>query len=360
MGEITAELVLERIRAAGGTLVLKGLSAEERAEWRRAAKVAYLRLHRVGREQLSIWSKDEEIHIRLLQDRVAIANDDDADWSHPPPVLPRTAEFRGRKVPVPSKLTKPHPLVERLVEASDVDGRFERRRGYAAPGRRRPAQRMRRIWQAIIVEAEFRGYRASLEHSRRDIYDTGQLVISIGRDDIPLVLSGGGQQPLSIRLEIEGVRRNKRETWTDSADAQLESQLGALMTRVEELAQVQVDLREVEYQRVLERRRRWDEAAVIARRVFVEDFFRAALATRVAAGREAREMRAYADAIERRAAGLADEDRAQAFEWAAWIQGHADEIDPARMSTGVPSVPEPTDRDLRPYLERAGLSGWRP
>jgi hypothetical protein len=38
-------------------------------------------------------------------------------------------------------------------------------------------QRIRRIWQAIIDEALFRGYSVDFRYSRRDTYDRGQLVV---------------------------------------------------------------------------------------------------------------------------------------------------------------------------------------
>lgn len=163
-----------------------------------------------------------------------------------------------------------------------------------------------------------------------------------------------------LRFEIDGSRRRNQDTWTDAAGTPLEDQLGALMTRIEEHAAEQVNRQAEELRQLQEQRRRWDAAKVTAHRDYIEDHLRATIADRVEAGHEARDMRAYSEAIADHAAELSARDRRRALEWAAWIRGYAEEIDPVRTAAGLPVVPEPTDRDLRPYLKRAGHSGWRP
>src|SRR5436305_664332 len=161
--EITPELVIQRVRAAGGRLAVEGVDEAELAAWRHASKVAYLRLLRVGHERLHRSSRPGSLHLYLqridekppeltAEERQARIR----DWA-PKPVLPRTAEFLGRVVPVPSKVTNPHPVVEKLVDGLFVPDRLiYGPDSWRVPRRGYPLVKMRRIWQAIITEAEFR------------------------------------------------------------------------------------------------------------------------------------------------------------------------------------------------------------
>jgi hypothetical protein len=148
--EITAETVLERVRAAGGHLLLEDLDDEERAAWRRASRIVQLRLLRVGHERLRRNSGPGRLDLRLTRtDREeSEAAHGYERWSPPPPVVPRTAEFVGRTVPVPSRVSKPHPLLAQLESALDwpQQSKQDRWGGYPPPSPQRPLQRMRRIW----------------------------------------------------------------------------------------------------------------------------------------------------------------------------------------------------------------------
>jgi hypothetical protein len=117
----------------------------------------------------------------------------------PPPVVPRTAEFTGRRVPVPGRVVEPDPLLAELEAVMDWPERCLRVRWHSVfpVSPHRPAQRMRRIWQAIIAEARFRGYTVGFTHNRRDDYDVGRLVVAIGPDEFPLELTG---LPGALRL----------------------------------------------------------------------------------------------------------------------------------------------------------------
>ena len=74
---VTAELVLSRLRAAGGKLVISGVSEEEFTAWRRAAKVAQLRLLRAGRQRLNRWTDSAEMRLELDIVQATDADDDD-------------------------------------------------------------------------------------------------------------------------------------------------------------------------------------------------------------------------------------------------------------------------------------------
>src|SRR4029077_20433799 len=102
----------------------------------------------------------------------------------------------------------------------------------APPRRRHPLVTMRRIWQAIINEAEFRGY--SVHYQReRDNYDHGKLVVRIGEDDFPLALFGDRGTPLTLRIrERHPHRRRGYDGWTDTDDDPLHKKLGEVFTHI--------------------------------------------------------------------------------------------------------------------------------
>jgi hypothetical protein len=186
--DITPELVIERIRAAGGRLAVEDVGDEELAAWRHASKVAYLRLLRVGHERLHRSSRPGSLHLYLerVDEKPSELTPEEREartrsWA-PKPVLPRTAEFLGRVVPVPSKVTNPHPLVEKLVEGLDLPDRMIYGPDYSwrAPRRGYPLAKMRRIWQAIINEAEFRGYSVHFDRERSDYDRANSSCVSAG------------------------------------------------------------------------------------------------------------------------------------------------------------------------------------
>ncbi|MDZ5447388.1 site-specific integrase [Micromonospora sp. 4G57] len=197
--EVTPELVLDRVRAAGGRLKLEGLDKESLAAWRHAAKVAKLRLLRAGPQRLRTWSSPGGMSLLLVEvDRQGVESSPLAppdqptrEWAPPPRPRPRTQELLGRIVPVPSTVRRPHQLVQDLTDALDYPERMiYQHRPYLMPNKRRPVQRMRQIWQAIITEAEFRGYETLFRHNRRDHYDSGQLILRIDWEPFPFLRRG--------------------------------------------------------------------------------------------------------------------------------------------------------------------------
>ena len=353
--EITPELVLERVRAAGGHLSLQDLDDEELAAWRRAAKTAQLRLLRAGHERLRRHGGPGQLKLYLVRtDRKAA--DTAGTWSPPEPVRPRTVEFVGRRVPVPSKVDQPHPMLERLEEAMDWPERMQRGRwnSWSPMSPRRPAQRMRRIWQAIIDEALFRGYAVAFAHNRRDHFDRGQLVTEIGWDRFPLDLYGDRTTRLRLLIADPHRRRRGDGTWTDSAEHPLEGQLGEVFTYIERRADRLVAQRDEERRRALEQRRQEEQAEAEARQHFAADHRRRVLTERLAAGRVAEDARGFGRALLAVAEGLEPDRAEQVRTWADWAFGYAQRTDPLLTLSGVPATPNPTREDLLPYLGRRG------
>lgn len=367
-GAVTAELVLERVRAAGGDLTVTDLSDQELTAWRRAAKVAQLRLSRVGPERIDQWAVGTTLRLRLDLVRADDADDDELSEiemeellaaTRPPPVLPRTAEFLGRTVPVPSTVSTPHDLVTQLEEAVQRPERLL----YASsnligPPRTKPLVRMRRIWQAIINEAILRGYRVRVDHDRRDRSDHGSLIITIGRDDCAVSLYGDRTTPLRLSLPSDQPRKRNPDTWTDTPDTKLERRLGEMLTRVEQRADAQIALRAEQDRQNKLARVRWKAAIADARRAFTQEYRQAVIAQRVDDVRYVSHVRAYCRTLRAKAMTVEGPQRESVLAWAAWAVAYADEIDPLRAKAGAPATPEPTPEQLRPYLR--GQSPYGP
>jgi hypothetical protein len=369
LDEISPEKVLRRVREAGGSLVLTGLDFAEMRAWRHAAKKAYLRLLRVGQERLSRYSDGPTtLRLRLvdIDDETSEQRREYSDAEleelfrsmRPPPVPPRTAEFVGKAVPVPSQVPKPHPLVVELVEAAERPERlFAERWEKPPPPRTAPVVRMTRIWQAILDEALFRGYDVRVDLDRYSAYDRGHLVVILRPDEYPISLTAINRGTLSLSLPSEN-RRRRGDVWTDEPDRRIETCLGELFTRMEQRADTAIGQRSVEQQRADERRRAWEAAMKTAKRQFTEDHRRQTVVDRIADVAFSDQARAYSRALQARAAELKPAKRSKVVAWADWIAAYADTIDPRRHLTGMPPVPDADPDELRAYLH--GFSPYGP
>jgi hypothetical protein len=357
--DVTPELVLDRVRAAGGRLELTGLDEESLVAWRHAAKTAKLRLLRAGPHRLRTWSSPGGMSLFLVEvdrqgvETPALAPPDQPTqaWVPPPRPRPRTQEFLGRIVPVPT-VRRPHRIVEDLTEALDYPERMiYQHQPYLMPNSRRPVQRMRQIWQAIITEAEFRGYETLFRHNQRNRYDSGQLILRIDRDEFPIQLYGGRGQPLQLTIrDVHPARRRGYDTWTDTPDKPLHKQLGEVFTHIERWADLLIERGETERRREQQHRRERERQEAEARRQFTEDHRRKTVQARIGERQFADDARAYAAAL----LAVADDQRPDRAEkvraWAEWILRHADRVDPRLTREGMPKTPKPERDDLRTYL----------
>jgi hypothetical protein len=368
---VTPEEVLERVAAAGGHLVLNDLDVDELAEWRHAARVAQLRLWRTGSARLRRWTQGTTLGISVIDPSA-------------PPKPPRTKgsatrkrpdvevsggrqDFTGRTVRVPSRLpVDPDPLVVEMkegMERRDADrwrpyGQRAFVREWIPDVPRQKSGRMLRIWQGIVDEATFRGYRVRVGGDRGT-----HVAIVAGRDEFAAT-SGGTQHGLWLRLRPDpapyehGAPRSRDVHWSDSPEQPLELQLGSLFDRLEKMIQAVVEWREEEARQAAERRRCWKIAMAEARAQFAEQHRRDTLQQRIDMAAEVDHIHAYCAAL-RAAAKHADPSRREdILAWAGWAATYADEVDPIPTRAGMPAQPTPQPDDLSPYLH--GWSPWGP
>jgi hypothetical protein len=241
-------------------------------------------------------------------------------------------------------------MVDQLVDALDhPDRMIYRGESYLMPNRRRPVQRLRRVWQAIITEAEFRGYQVTFRHYPRDHFDHGQLVVHIDRDEFPIELHGERGAPLRLTIkEVHPSRRRSYDSWTDTPERPLHTQLGEVFTHIERWAETLIEQRDRQHRQEAERHRASLEAA--ARREFAEDHRRNVIAARIGDVQFIGDARGYSAALEAAAARLPADRAGEVRAWVAWIGEHIAQIDPRIILAGMPTTPRPHRDELRPYL----------
>jgi hypothetical protein len=198
-----------------------------------------------------------------------------------------------------------------------------------------------RILQALITEAERRGYSVRLDDSRGD----PRVCITVK----------GHQFAVSVR-EKDGVLRvvlpseySGRRLWSDGIRAAIEDKLGDVLANIEARAE-EAEQRRLEREGQEEQRRRaWEQEMERARERFAEDERAVFLRDQVASWRLAADTRSFCLAARSVAS---DSEEA---EWLAWATKHADAIDPLSEALAVPESREPSPDELRPYLR-----GWNP
>jgi hypothetical protein len=334
---ISGEDLVQRLVDAGGSLHIGDPEPAVRAAWRRAIHTAAnggklpagMRLWHTGRDK-------GDLVVRLVARRA----------------LEATPLQKAPPIPVPERLVRPHAIVGRIRELSEPRPRpsgldrlyissRDLRRGLDVS---RPSLgRALRILQALITEAERRGYGAHLDDRTGD----ARVCITVK----------GHQFAVSIR-EKDGVLRvvlpseyAGRRLWSDGIRVAVEDKLGDVLANIESRAEEAEQRRLEQERREEERRRAWEQEMERAREHYAEDQRAAFIRDQVAAWGLAADIRSFCSAATR-ALGSPSEE---AETWLRWAIHYADDIDPLSSALVVPQIREPSPDELRPYLH-----GWNP
>lgn len=285
------------------------------------------------------------------------------------------------------------PVPESLRGASDIVKKLKTREDFDISGS--PKNRALRLAQALVTEAELRGYKAKLinpppkDHwgyvQKRD-RNQGHIMFILGPDEYRLsflqgtksvehvpskseVVSAakGGWVPkwdvvpteqLSIRIETHGVSFWGSE-WKDKPDRPLEDALAQVLQELELRHSAEERKREAEERARIERKRQWKIAREKAVQDLVDSHRGEKLTGQARRWRKAAEIRKYADAVEDRAFQEPDADtRREALEWAQWARDYADRTDPLLRHLSLPEAPEFTEKALQPFM--GGWSAYGP
>ncbi len=294
---------------------------------------------------------------------------------------PAGSDIKERPVPVPERLSRPHPIVRRFREQT---GHHEVSR--ASLGR------ASRILQAIVDAAEKRGYEVANVEESEDRYgrkswtgaNDGHLAVTIRgnrysarifEEKVPArerwerearwrsvgAYSNRGPKSaydadatgrLTISLERGYSREGRQVSWSDRKNWTLEEKLPEVLLELEVRA-VEDDFRAEEIRRQEEeRKRQWEIAVERAKELYVESEREKTLRAQVSAWLETKAAREYLQALKNEFGGSPEAD-----EWIAWIRAHIECIDPLRSPPTMPEVPEPRPEDLKPFLGGLGPYG---
>jgi hypothetical protein len=354
---IKAEDLVGQLEAAGGRLVVTDPDEPERAAWRRAvhaAKRAGLirpgsRLRHSGRDR-------GDLVIELL----------DQTTTAPP-----TQAAARPRLPVPPTLEAPHPLVAQLQQRPDL---------LAVSDDSRP--RALRITQALVIEAERRGYDVGLNDEGAPGFWivvrqwTARLVLSEEWDTVDELPTGEEAQAaakydwqrirpqrrtlpsgrLVVELPEEWGYRGRPRRWADRKRWRLDDKLIDVLAEIEARAELAEQRRLAAEHAATTRRQQWDKAMAEARQQLLADRRTKELLAQVKRWERAQRIRTYCDALEH-TLPLNDPTTEGTLAWVRWARDHADSLDPLHR-TPPPAAPDGKaikPEDLRPYLGR-----WSP
>jgi hypothetical protein len=298
---------------------------------------------------------------------------------------PPGTEIDARPVPVPSRLSRLHPVARQFRDRTEYHEVSRKQLG-----------RCTRIIDGLATEVDRRGYRMSNETKTLEGYRDerwsasrdGHLVVTIRGHDYDLrvweekvSLRGDWERErqrraehrfdyfyshtplkpfdkdatgrLTITLDSGYSREGRPASWADRKSWRLEEKLGELLCELE-IRAAEDDYRDALAQRAAEeRQRRWELEMKRAKERFHQAQLEKTLRTQMAAWQEARVVRAYLAALEEKHA-----DGADAAEWIAWIREYIDRLDPVQCAPSMPERPEPSPEDLKPFLN--GLNPYGP
>ncbi|MFI6581817.1 hypothetical protein [Embleya sp. NPDC050493] len=355
--------LVDRVKAAGGTLRIEDPDAETRAALRRTinlAKRAGLvpkghHLRHTGRDSGTLviqlaedahpdetsWNRERLSRSRVITEVgavVAAMRNDPTKYPVSEEVLPRALEVlrlvadeaqeRGHRLSVPRKRKHPTPILNvnnyqcELVFVEEKD-----KVPHVSTAEERRRQR-RFSWERLPEFDHVPSGRLRLE-ARADAYTT-----------------------------------TPAHQWADTKRHPLEKQVGTLFNDLEAAAEAkhQAHLAWLKkHEEWLERQRRedqarqagWEEAMRKARKKATVAHRREAFGNALEAWHTAMEIRALCNAFEERAAHCTESDRSDTLrQWIAWGRRQADRLDPTSES-GLECTPfdfEPGPDDLRPHL----------
>ena len=268
-------------------------------------------------------------------------------------------------VPVPVRLTRPHPFIATLREALRHAPRDEQNRLHPPPRAglvrcavsRDLANRTLRILQAIFVEAERRGYAVT---DSIDLWNAFRgVAISVRGHAYPIAISElcnrdaltdeeraqwrqVNQSRLSytrepthryipngrLRLSFPNYMSGRRSNWAEGPRGSLEQKLTDVFDELESWAD-EDDLRDAERKHKEEERQQLYEARLEQERLDrIQEARVERLTAQVASWRLAADVRSYVAQLQDRLACLPDDELVEVREWADWATAWAEESDP--------------------------------
>lgn len=354
------EQLLEELAEAGGRIVKREASGRETEKW--PIRVAAAR--RSGKIPAT-----KELHAGWCNDGYEIRLVDTPAWRLA--VLP--------PLPVPARLTTPHPVVKALQAhpqpmalTKAVQGRAFRlihalltatqKLGYASAfgtADSTPAPHRRRNGPphfTITAQGQRCDFLILQEQDRTEHIPTKKELADAEKHSwfrIPRYDTSPAER---LRICVGGGLRHRAAEWADMAACPLEDQLAEIVQEVGLRGEAAERKRLADLEAAREKRLQWEAAMRRAKIDFAEAARVQHLEAQERAWRRATGLAEYIGALRLHAQTLAtgpERDGAEA--WIAWAADHVERLNPLNGTLRLPEIPEPHASDLQPFLR-----GWNP
>ncbi len=282
-------------------------------------------------------------------------------------------------VPVPERLSKPHPVVAALRDG-------ERTLGLS----KSVLPRALRLIQGIVAEAERRGHtirvvkqrtdRHGYEHAesedhfivtvqghphgvrltqlkeRTDHVASAKELAEAARNSWMKIPRFDYLLGSRLAIAISGGFVHRQSQWSDTDTEPLEDQLPEILQEIDLRGAAAEAKRRADQEAAHERRRLWEAAVRQARQDFAEAHRIRALEQQELAWRRAAQLSDYLHAARQRVEATHHvEQREAAQPWLSWVQRYVERLNPLNGELHMPAIPEPRPADLEPFL-----NGWSP
>ncbi|MCX5303192.1 hypothetical protein OG304_06965 [Streptomyces sp. NBC_00160] len=357
------EQLLEELIEAGGRIVKREASGRETEKW--PIRVAAAR--RSGKIP-----ETKELHAGWCGDGYEIRLVDTPAWRLA--VLP--------PIPVPIRLTAPHPVVKALQGhpqpmrlTKSVQGRAfhlihglltaTQSLGYASAlgtAESAPATHRRRDGPphfTIPAEGQRCDFLILQEQDRTEHIPTKKELADAEKQSWVRIPRHDHSPAERLRICVSGGLRHRADEWADTAARPLEDQLAEIVQEVGLRGQAAERKRLADREEVHQKRLRWEAVKRQATAEYAEAYRARHLEAQNAAWRRAAGLVEYVGALRLHAESLPlgpAKDEAEA--WIAWAEGHVHGLNPLNGSPLTPEIPEPRAEDLKPFMH--GLSPYGP
>lgn len=281
-------------------------------------------------------------------------------------------------IAVPDRLSRLHPVVASLRDGTHL----------AVTGTK-PRNRALRLLQALVVEAQNRGYaiRAAKgtgpRHSSFDRGSSDDLFIDVEgyafgirttqqtdrTTHAPTARELRAQTESTwapripkydytpsdrLTIIVSGRFETRQSQWSESPKTfALESKLAEILQEIELRAQAAAQAAAADKRAAAQRRGEWEQAIAAATEMAVDHHYASELADQANRWAKARHLTAYIDAMQLSADVTEDSDQCESMtEWIQWSRAHVERITPRNTEMRQPARPSPTHEDIRPFLDK--------
>ena len=290
-------------------------------------------------------------------------------------------EGQPRRVIVPERLVKPHPLVAELRDSKRGLGISKglvpralrivhalalasEREGWAVSSVANTRDRWGNAWDSkdlfVIDTGELReGIRLGEENDRTPHTPTAYELKQKERWSYTTIPEWDYQPSGRIYLEIDSNYDGRRHRWSDRQRWSIEEKLDQLLLELEERSAIEREKRLERERREVERQVQVDLAVAQAKVRLAEEHRAQALLFQAEAWQQTELIRGYLEALRRRIETIEeDSEREQAMDWLRWCDQRVEAMDPLNGRLGFPEEPEATPEALAPFLPSWLRRGW--